>query len=177
MKSQFRHCAIRSLIENWELKIENSRKGFYRFVRRSHRKPAFFARHRHLAVIHKGNHAFFHRETIGNRLLRRGHGFECALYWDSGPAEACFPKSNEVGEPNPNTVSCNGQSNQVSFWVEPTILAATTTFLLTFVPTGCANVIVGKTAAGSTVIESRGQNECGAGVNPGRVERALRVRY
>ena len=177
MKSQFRHCAIRSLIENWELKIENSRKGFTVLFAVLIGSLLFSLgiaisqlSIKEITLSSTGKQsetAFYAADT----------GIECALYWDLRPGGSVFPKSNEVGEPNPNTVSCNGQSNQVSFWVEPTILAATTTFLLTFVPTGCANVIVGKTAAGSTVIESRRQNECGAGVNPGRVERALRVRY
>lgn len=104
-------------------------------------------------------------------------GIECALYWDLRPNGSVFPKSNKAGEPPLTPVTCNGGSNPVSFLVDPTSTAATTTFSLAFVPAGCAYVRVGKTFAGSTVIESRGQNECGSGVNPGRVERALRVRY
>jgi len=104
-------------------------------------------------------------------------GIECALYWDLHPSGSVFPKSNGVGEPTPTTVTCTGVANEVSFPSTPTSAAATTTFSLAFTPKGCATVIVGKTAVGSTVIESRGQNECGEGIHPGRVERALRVRY
>ena len=108
-------------------------------------------------------------------------GVECALYWDWRVAQeeesTVFPANEDEADEGSETIECNGDSE-----VEVSVLssisnAATSTFSLTFVPSGCVDVIVGKTSAGSTVIESRGRNECGPGVNPGRVERALRVRY
>lgn len=113
------------------------------------------------------NFAFFAADT----------GIECALYWDIniGRDEVVFPSSED--ETGRGAISCNGpQSIPVSIAREESA-AATSTFMLAFVPKGCAIVAVGKTVFGSTVIESRGRNDCGAGANPGRVERALRVRY
>ena len=101
-------------------------------------------------------------------------GIECALYFDFRVG-GTFPKSNE--ESMPPSVDCNGGNNPLALVGSPTSSAATSTFTLSFAPSGCAIVTVGKTVSGSTVIESRGRNDCGAGVNPGRVERALRVRY
>ncbi|KKW10786.1 MAG: hypothetical protein UY50_C0026G0013 [Parcubacteria group bacterium GW2011_GWA2_49_9] len=109
-------------------------------------------------------------------------GIECALYWDfrigrEEEDEFVFPSYNdEVGD-GYESIECNGDSEVEIFPVIADSTSATSTFTLTFVPSGCAEVIVGKTSAGSTVIESRGRNECGLGANPGRVERALRVRY
>ena len=108
-------------------------------------------------------------------------GVECALYWDWRGAQeeesTVFPANDDEADEGSEKIECNGDSE-----VEVSVLssisnAATSTFSLTFVPSGCVDVIVGKTSAGSTVIESRGRNECGPWVNPGRVERALRVRY
>ena len=109
-------------------------------------------------------------------------GVECALYWDfrigrEEEDEFVFPSyDGEVGD-GLDSIVCNGEPEVDISPVRSDSTAATSTFELTFVPSGCAEVIVGKTRTGSTVIESRGRNECGEGVNPGRVERALRVRY
>lgn len=115
----------------------------------------------------ESNFAFFAADT----------GVECALYWDVnvGRDEVVFPSSeNETGR---GLISCNGSTSIPVSVMREESTAATSTFMLAFVPKGCAIVAVGKTVSGSTVIESRGRNDCGAGVNPGRVERALRVRY
>ena len=100
-------------------------------------------------------------------------GTECALYWDFRVG-GTFPKSSSESVRSP--ITCNGSSVPVT--VETSnATAATSTFTINFSPAGCVLVKVGKTASGYTVIESRGRNECASGVNPARVERALRVRY
>ncbi len=100
-------------------------------------------------------------------------GTECALYWDFRVG-GTFPKSSSESVRSP--ITCNGTSVPVALEAS-TATAATSTFTLNFSPKGCVLVKVGKTVSGSTVIESRGRNECTSGVNPSRVERALRVRY
>ena len=100
-------------------------------------------------------------------------GIECALYYDLRVTDV-FPKSDAENVQTP--IECNGALNAVSI-VSESSTAATSTFRLTFAPAGCADVRVGKTVSGFTVIESRGRNDCGGGVNHARVERALRVRY
>lgn len=99
-------------------------------------------------------------------------GTECALYWDLRVGNT-FPNSNSA--PRRSSIVCNGLALSLTVTGQ-TSSAATTTFRESFSPS-CADVIVGKTRAGSTVIESRGRNDCGVGDNPARVERALRVRY
>lgn len=104
-------------------------------------------------------------------------GTECALYWDLRVG-ATFPNSETASRRS--SITCN--RSPISLTVTgQTSSAATTVFRINFSPS-CADVVVGKTkpqggAPGSTVIESRGRNDCGAGDNPARVERALRVRY
>lgn len=116
----------------------------------------------------ESEHTFFAADT----------GIECALYWDikMGKQERVFPSSRDD---TPRTsIDCNGVTGvPVGVDVALDNKAATSTFTLSFAPRGCALVTVGKTVSGSTVIESRGRNECGRGVNPARVERAIRVRY
>lgn len=104
-------------------------------------------------------------------------GIECALYWDLrvGQDETVFPHSN--AEQNRKSLACGGVSNVPISLVGESSTSATSTFTLSFAPSGCAQVLVGKTVSGSTVIESRGRNDCGKGDNPARVERAIRVRY
>jgi len=114
----------------------------------------------------ESEHTFFAADT----------GIECALYWDINIG-GTFPKSNGNGEPILAPINCNGVLNPVSP-VTSNSTAATSTFILSFAPAGCAVVIVGKTVTGSTVVESRGRNDCNeASVNPSRVERAIRARY
>ncbi|MEK7087903.1 MAG: hypothetical protein AAB891_01330 [Patescibacteria group bacterium] len=115
----------------------------------------------------ESNYAFFAADS----------GIECALYWDInvGREEIVFPSSDtETGR---SSISCNGSGAVSVSTLRDTSTAATSTFSLIFSPKGCAVVVVGKTVSGFTVVESRGRNDCGAGVNPARVERALRVRY
>ncbi len=105
-------------------------------------------------------------------------GIECALYWDFR-VRGLFPSSNKGSAPTP--IDCNGNANTVVSVSAQSSTAATSTFTLNFTqgsdPAGCALVSVGKTVFGSTIIESRGRNECGLTQNPARVERALRARY
>ena len=101
-------------------------------------------------------------------------GLECALYFDRQMA-GTFPTWS--GAPRPrSSITCDGDSVSLDFGGGGTPIAATTTFAAPF-SVGCAEVAVGKTLAGGTVIESRGRNECGSASNPARVERALRARY
>lgn len=110
-------------------------------------------------------------------------GIECALFWDiyKGKQELVFPSSgNETG--GREFIACNGESDVSVKPVSGIATAATSTFALDFTdgeskPAGCAFVTIGKTVSGSTVIESRGRNDCEDRINPARVERALRVRY
>lgn len=115
----------------------------------------------------ESEHAFFAADT----------GVECALYWDLnvGATELIFPSSND--DTGRATIGCNGSLAVPVFLDEESSTAATSTFTLNFSPVGCVEVAVGKTVSGFTIIESRGRNDCTAGVNPARVERALRVRY
>jgi len=101
-------------------------------------------------------------------------GIECALYYDLRVGDI-FPESSagSVGGP----IVCSGNNNVTVTLDDSDSTAATSTFQIDFSPSGCAEVFVGKTVTGSTVIESRGRNDCGGGVNRARVERALRVRY
>ncbi|OHA20772.1 MAG: hypothetical protein A2849_02490 [Candidatus Taylorbacteria bacterium RIFCSPHIGHO2_01_FULL_51_15] len=96
-------------------------------------------------------------------------GTECALYWDR--REGIFP--NTAGG-SPPSLRCAGADITAESVIAIQGGAATT---FTVPPSGspCAEVIVYKTD--TTIIESRGRSECGTGVNPARVERALRVRY
>jgi len=116
-------------------------------------------------------------------------GIECALYWDIkvgfGDGETVFPAS--AAQTGYDSIECNGDSNIPVSLVTESATAATSTFTVNFfsvgaAPTSCAQVLVGKTLSGSTIIESRGRNdpdaECDNSIrNPATVERALRVRY
>ncbi len=115
----------------------------------------------------ESEYAFFAADT----------GIECALYWDInvGSSAVVFPSSsNDVGR---STLTCNGTAAVPVLLLAESSTAATSTFTLNFTPSGCVKVVVGKTVSGSTVLESRGRNDCGTAVNPARVERALRVKY
>ncbi len=101
-------------------------------------------------------------------------GTECALYWDLR-VTGVFPKSAFDAKNAKSSIKCNSANVDLSHdSVEDD--AATTTFSI-MLGSGCAEVTVGKTRSGRTIIESRGRNDCGTNDNPGRVERALRVRY
>jgi hypothetical protein len=106
-------------------------------------------------------------------------GIECALFWDRRESDV-FPTKEGVATPR-SDITC--RTLVPLTFDEMTKTAATTTFFLSFpLSPQCAYVTVGKVARQGknpelTVIESRGRNECGAGDNPARVERALRVRY
>lgn len=103
-------------------------------------------------------------------------GVECALYWDLRVGYT-FPTSTAARRDPDGRIKCNNNDNVTLTFSPVTASAATTTFQLPL-SYGCAYVTVGKTASPErVVIESRGRNECGGGVNPARVERALRVRY
>ncbi|OHA46081.1 MAG: hypothetical protein A3G61_03895 [Candidatus Taylorbacteria bacterium RIFCSPLOWO2_12_FULL_49_67] len=118
----------------------------------------------------ESSYAFFYADT----------GIECALYWDFniGRKELVFPSSfDEFDESGRAAIACGGNQNVPVSLVSGNSAAATSTFTLNFAPRGCAIVTVGKTTSGYTMLESRGRNDCGSAPNPGRVERALRVRY
>lgn len=104
-------------------------------------------------------------------------GTECALYWDLRVGST-FPNSSTA--PRRSFITCNTTSLSLTVTNQASA-AATTAFRISFSPS-CADVTVVKTkpqggSSGSTVIESRGRNDCGEGDNPARVERAIRVRY
>lgn len=120
-------------------------------------------------------------------------GTECALYFDLvvGKTSAEFPNSSTAPKDADGIIRCNGTDVPLQYEFDST-RSATTTFLMNLsavaVPSSCVEVKVGKTAPkqnpavpGRTVIEARGRNDSDCSVdapsNPGRVERALRVRY
>lgn len=117
-------------------------------------------------------------------------GTECALYWDLvvGKTAAVFPNSENAPQDDDDAIRCNGEDIPLTYEFDGAN-AATTTFLLSLssvVPdASCVEVKVGKTvpeapSPGRTVIEARGRNDSdceNTDNNPGRVERALRVRY
>src|SRR3989338_4737276 len=90
-------------------------------------------------------------------------GAECALYWDI--QKGSFP--SVPGFPAP--IVCNTAS--VALSVSAISGGARTSFTLPLRDAACAKVTVDKTT--STLIESRGRNDCGSGDDPARVERAI----
>ncbi len=118
-------------------------------------------------------------------------GTECALYFDV-QVPGTFPSSVGViptdlspGDILSENIKCNGINKIDLTYISSTLNSATTSFQIMFPDlASCAYVTVGKTKPdakkkypGSTLIESRGQNDCGNRDNSRRVERALRVRY
>lgn len=90
-------------------------------------------------------------------------GAECALYWDM--QEGIFDGSPVLFNCVGRDITPAQNGTKASFTVRLGDAAGAP----------CAVVEVDK--ADGTRIESRGRNDCGAGENPGRVERAIRVRY
>jgi hypothetical protein len=90
-------------------------------------------------------------------------GAECALYWD---------RQESIFDGTPVPFNCAGKSITPS---QSGTKASFTVNLAAAADAPCALVEVDK--ANGTKIESRGRNDCGAGDNPARVERAIRVRY
>lgn len=108
-------------------------------------------------------------------------GVECALYFDLRVGNT-FPNSDTAPRDADGLIECSGSSVVALTFLPATSLAATTTFRILTTDPACADVTVGKVKAQGqipqkVVIEARGRNDCGTGVNPARVERALRVRY
>ena len=101
-------------------------------------------------------------------------GAECALYFDLRIGNT-FPNSSTAQRDSDGVIRCNNTSIPLTFLPASSGAAATSFRLL--VGSACADVLVTKTTEPKTVIESRGRNDCGTGINPSRVERALRVRY
>ena len=96
-------------------------------------------------------------------------GVECAVYWDflGGATSFTYPSVTR-------NITC-GSGGSVSAVGNGT---ATTTFTV-IMPTGCANVSVGKhSIAGGvlTIVDSRGYNTCTAGAFR-RLERAEKLSY
>jgi hypothetical protein len=117
-------------------------------------------------------------------------GVECAIYWDLTDPEFFAETSSEVSK-SPIPCGDRGTLTVTTLTVDPlnSPNTATTTFILKLDdplisndPPACALVTVGKypnpldPSRSSTIIESRGQNDCDS-TNPTRVERALRLRY
>ncbi|MDO8594702.1 MAG: pilus assembly PilX N-terminal domain-containing protein [bacterium] len=122
-------------------------------------------------------------------------GIECALYFDrvvgKNPLTPVFPNSETAPGDADGFIKCDNDDEVQLTFETPTATAATTTFRMNFPvsdtnPTGsCVDVTVGKVAPqdpapARAIIEARGRNDSDCGsllLNPGRVERALRVRY
>jgi len=118
-------------------------------------------------------------------------GTECALYFDlvAGRTSLKFPNSsNNVPAEEDRIILCNDIEIPLTYDAGTT--QAITTFYATwsseFPNKSCVEVTVDKTVPvppnpGTTIIEARGRNDSDctpeAPHNPGRVERALRVRY
>lgn len=118
-------------------------------------------------------------------------GTECALYFDlvAGRTSLKFPNSsNNVPAEEDRVIRCNDIDIFLTYVTNTT--KAITTFYATwsseFPNKACVEVTITKTVPippipGTTVIEARGRNDSDctpeAPDNPGRVERALRVRY
>ncbi|TSC57055.1 MAG: hypothetical protein Greene041679_483 [Parcubacteria group bacterium Greene0416_79] len=108
-------------------------------------------------------------------------GTECALYWDiqrkafqgAAKGERSSISCNGTSDIKVTPVSANDPKNPKEYTFRLP-LSQVATF-------ACADVRVIKdkdhTSKEITVIESRGRNDCEDTDNPGRVERALRVRY
>lgn len=107
-------------------------------------------------------------------------GWECAFYWDRQRPAVFATSTNSVSIPNPTVVQCRNGTIAVSSTREP--YSATSVFHEPLDGTACADVTITKNDAehnkiSSTVIESRGKNDCGMTPIPNRVERAIRVKY
>jgi hypothetical protein len=94
-------------------------------------------------------------------------GVECAVYWDFHGGVSAFT------QPLSGSPTCKGQALNVTV-----VSAATTTFTLNFPSPGkgCAIVDVGKHADNTTIIDSRGYNNCTGGAIR-RLERAEKLSY
>ncbi len=133
------------------------------------------------------------RELNLSSIVRESHlafyvadsGWECAFYWDrKHPAVfATSTHSSLPGSfiPNPTIIQCNNQPISV-YSPDRSTFSAISTFRIPLDGTACADVTVSKTddnqdKISTTVIESRGKNDCTENPNPNRVERAIRVKY
>lgn len=112
-------------------------------------------------------------------------GWECAFYWDR-IRPAVFATSTESRSiPNPAVIQCpSGNVSVGNIGVASTreAFSAVSTFRVPLDGAACADITLTKTdkehnKISSTIIESRGKNDCTANPNPNRVERAIRVKY
>lgn len=87
-------------------------------------------------------------------------GFECALYWNLKKMAFNPPPKNIICA-NWNALPLNPQPNQYEF-------------NLIFENNSCAKVLVDKSVAGQTTIESLGTNKCPSG-SERSVERGIRI--
>lgn len=94
-------------------------------------------------------------------------GIECAVYWDFKGATSAFT------QPLAGSPVCNGQALGISV-----VSTATTTFTLNFSAPGkgCVKVEVGKYVDGTTIIDSKGYNNCTGGTTR-RLERGEKLSY
>ncbi len=203
MKSQFKNFKVQSLIGNClpadrqagKLEIGNSKSGFTLLFAVLVGTLLFALgiaisnialKEIILSTAGKASEGAFYAADTGS---------ECALYYDLVVSKSVPTFPNSSSAPKGSSIRCGGQDialTGTNFEYPSAGLpqtAATTTFDLslsnsTLYP-ACVEVKVGKTApqgqvAGHTVIESRGRNDSdctNTSDNPGRVERALRVRY
>lgn len=107
-------------------------------------------------------------------------GWECAFYYDRQRPAVFATSTNSTGIPNPTVIQCRNGNVRVSSSRDQ--YSATSVFHEPLDGTACADVVITKNDVehnkiSSTVIESRGKNDCGTTPIPNRVERAIRVKY
>ncbi len=107
-------------------------------------------------------------------------GWECAFYHDRKRPAVFATSTDSRAIPNPTSIRCR----DIVFFVSATRAAfsATSVFTVPLDGTACAKVNVSKNDDNrdkipTTVIESRGRNDCTTNPNPNRIERAIRVKY
>ena len=108
------------------------------------------------------------------------YGWECAFYHDRKRPAVFATSTDSRAIPNPTTIRCRDMVLTVSD--TRTAFSATSVFTLPLDGTACATVSIYKNdenhdKISTTVIESRGRNDCTTNPNPNRIERAIRVKY
>ena len=107
-------------------------------------------------------------------------GWECAFYHDRKRPAVFATSTDSRAIPNPTSVRCRDIVLVVSATREA--FSATSVFTLPLDGTACATISISKNdenrdKISTTVIESRGKNDCTTNPNPNRIERAIRVKY
>jgi Tfp pilus assembly protein PilX len=110
----------------------------------------------------ESQHAFYNADS----------GVECAVYWDfnGGPGG----DTSAFDPAGPTAITCDGET--VTPTLTPPSSTATTTFTINLAK-GCFVVQVGKhpDAEGTTIIDSKGYNTCGASLR--KLERGEKLSY